>query len=155
MPSNAAQSSVNTVSSAAEVRTIVFKDLTDAINKGIDDFNAKPSHPLFVALVYPAAMAIAIAFTLNLNLIPLAFPIISGAAVLGPGVAVGLYELSRRREAGEEVTWLHAFSVPSQPVFPRNPQTRRNLVGDISGVDFGRLGPVQADHWRTPAGNPR
>ncbi len=42
MPSDAAQSSINTQSSAAAVRTIVVKDLTDAINKGIDDFNAKP-----------------------------------------------------------------------------------------------------------------
>ena len=118
MPSEAAHSAISTPSSAAAVRTIFVKDLMDALNKGIEDFNAKPSHPLFVALVYPAAMAVAIALTLNLNLIPLAFPIISGAAVLGPGVAVGLYELSRRREAGEDVTWLHAFSVPSQPSFP-------------------------------------
>lgn len=119
MPSEATQSDVQIVKSAeaAEVRDIVFADLTDALNKGMDDFKAKPSHPVFVALVYPAAMAVAITFTMNINLLPLAFPVISGAVLLGPAVALGLYELSRRRELGEEVSWMHAFTVPKSEGF--------------------------------------
>ncbi|NKB45982.1 MAG: DUF2189 domain-containing protein, partial [Alphaproteobacteria bacterium] len=95
----------------AAVRVVDFNDLTAAIAKGIEDFNAKPSHPLFVGLIYPLAMILAIGFTVNENLLPLAFPLVSGFALLGPFVALGLYELSRRRELGEDVSWSDAFSV--------------------------------------------
>ena len=100
------------------VRVIDFNDLTDALAKGIDDFNAKPSHPLFVGLIYPLAMVLAIGFTVNDNLLPLAFPLVSGFALLGPFVALGLYELSRRRELGEDVSWRDAFAVSTSPAWP-------------------------------------
>lgn len=100
------------------VRIIDFTDLTDALAKGIEDFNAKPSHPLFVGLIYPLAMLLAIGVTLNESLLPLAFPLISGFALLGPFIALGLYELSRRRENGEEVSWSDAFAVSASPAWP-------------------------------------
>lgn len=104
--------------SPSAVRIIDFNDLTTAIGKGIEDFNAKPSHPLFVGLIYPLAMVLAIGFTVNENLLPLAFPLVSGFALLGPFVALGLYELSRRRERGEEVSWSAAFAVSTSPAWP-------------------------------------
>jgi uncharacterized membrane protein len=92
--------------------------LSDAIAKGIEDFNAKPSHPLFVGLIYPFAMLLALGVTLSQTLLPFAFPLVSGFALLGPFVAIGLYELSRKRERGEEISWRDAFAVAASPAWP-------------------------------------
>lgn len=97
------------------VRRIAPADLFEALSRGIDDFMAMPSHAVFLCVIYPILGIFLVAFTLDNSLLPLAFPIAAGFALIGPLAAIGLYELSRRREAGLDSTSTHAFDVAYSP----------------------------------------
>ncbi len=93
------------------IRKIGTADIRDALTKGVNDFLAMPSHLVFLALIYPI---VGVALAAN-NPLPLLYPLLSGFALLGPIAAIGLYEVSRRRESGEETSWRHAFDVLKSP----------------------------------------
>ena len=100
------------------VRKIGWVDLKDALVKGFEDFLAMPSHLLFIGLLYPLFGICLAALSFTNNALPLLFPLVSGFALLGPFAAIGLYEISRRRELGVETTWRHAFDVLQSPSIP-------------------------------------
>jgi uncharacterized membrane protein len=93
------------------IRKIGFSDLADALAKGWDDFSAMPSHAIFLCLIYPLVGIFLIGLAFGYSVLPLLFPLAAGFALIGPVAAVGLYELSRRREAGLDSHWTHAFDV--------------------------------------------
>src|SRR6202521_2186758 len=93
------------------VRKLRFADLTDAVAKGIDDFWAMPTHVIFLAIIYPLVGLFLARMTFGLRVMPLLFPLAAGFALIGPFAAIGLYEISRQREQGVDVTWRHAFEV--------------------------------------------
>lgn len=97
------------------IRRIEPADLLNALAKGLDDFSALPSHALFLCLIYPIIGLIVAALTLGFNLAPLLYPMAAGFALLGPVAALGLYELSRRREAGLPVSAADALNVFRSP----------------------------------------
>ena len=86
-------------------------DLKDAMVKGLADFNAVPTHYLYLAIIYPIVMFAIVGFYGELDLLPLIFPLLAGYTLLGPLVATGLYEISRRREFGRYTSWTNAFLV--------------------------------------------
>jgi len=92
------------------VRKIGMMDLEDALAKGIEDFRAIPTHVIFLSLIYPVGALIVAQLTLN-DLVHLFFPLAAGFALIGPVAALGLYELSRRRELGLDLWWTDAFDV--------------------------------------------
>jgi uncharacterized membrane protein len=93
------------------VRTIAPHDLIDALRKGFDDFLAMPTHVIFISLIYPiAGLVIGIAAA-GANLLWLIYPMATGFALVGPFAAIGIYELSRRRERGLDTEWSHAFDL--------------------------------------------
>ncbi len=98
-----------------EVRSISFADLRRALELGFDDFRAMPTHVVFLALIYPVAGLLLASATFGYNLVPILYPLASGFALVGPFAAIGLYELSRRREAGLDTSWSHAFDVVHSP----------------------------------------
>ena len=100
------------------VRKIGVSDLIDALHKGFDDFWEKPSHYVFLCLIYPLVGVVLAAWTSGNNALPLLFPLMSGFALLGPFAALGLYEISRRREAGMDTSWWHALEVRQSPALP-------------------------------------
>ncbi len=101
-----------------EIRRIGLNDLADALRRGLDDFMEKPSHVVFLCLIYPIAGVILATWTSGNNALPLLFPLMSGFALLGPFAAIGLYEISRRRELGMNTSWRHAFDVRHSPAMP-------------------------------------
>lgn len=97
------------------VRQIGIDDLKYALTAGFADFNEKPSHLVLLVLIYPLVGLFMVRVTAGHDILPLVFPIISGFALIGPLAAVGLYELSRRRELGLDVAWKHVFDVLKSP----------------------------------------
>jgi uncharacterized membrane protein len=100
---------------AIVIRRITPSDLRHALARGVDDFVAMPSHAVFLCVIYPLLGLFLIAMTLGNSMLPLAFPIAAGFALVGPLAAIGLYELSRRREAGLDSSTSHAFDVLHSP----------------------------------------
>ncbi len=97
------------------IARIGVADLWDALAKGAADFRSMPSHLLFLGLLYPVVIIVVARLVLGQGLIQLAYPVITGGALLGPLVAIGLYEISRRRELGLPVSWKNAFDVVKSP----------------------------------------
>ena len=95
------------------VRRIGFADLKDALKRGIDDFYAMPTHAVFLCAIYPVLGIVMAQLAFGYSILPLIYPLASGFALVGPFAALGLYELSRRREAGEEAGASRAFDVLS------------------------------------------
>src|SRR5579864_4804712 len=97
------------------VRRIGLTDLRIALVKGMDDFRAFPSHAIFLSLIYPFVGLFIWSLMVRYDVLPLLFPLIAGYALVGPFAAVGLYELSRRRELALDSEWQHAFDVFQSP----------------------------------------
>ncbi len=100
---------------ALPVNEIGIADIKNALRQGYSDFMAQPSHLLFIALIYPIAGVLLARLTVSYNIFPLLFPLASGFALLGPFAAIGLYEISRRRELGMDISWKHALDVLHSP----------------------------------------
>jgi uncharacterized membrane protein len=97
------------------IRQIQLSDLGDALRRGTADFWAKPSHYVLLMLIYPV---IGIALTVWMNgwhAWTMLYPLIGGFALIGPIAALPLYEISRRREMGEDPSWRDAMSVLHSP----------------------------------------
>lgn len=98
---------------------LTLGDLSQALRKGWADLGAMRSDIMFLCLIYPLMGAALLGLAAKEDMAHMIFPALSGFALLGPVAALGLYEISRRREAGERVTWLALFDVLHSPRFPR------------------------------------
>jgi uncharacterized membrane protein len=93
------------------VRRIGARDLADALRKGLQDFAACRTDAMFLCVIYPVMGLVLARLVSGYELLPLLFPLASGFALIGPFAAIGLYEMSRRREKGEQISWAAAFGV--------------------------------------------
>ena len=83
-----------------DVRSIDITDIRDALKSGLDDFKAMPTHLAFLCLIYPIVTLVFARLYAGYEVLPLVFPLLAGYTLIGPLVATGMYELSRRREQG-------------------------------------------------------
>lgn len=87
------------------VRTVAATDIAEALAQGLRDFQALPFYGLCFGALYAAGgMTIVLCLT-AFGLVYLAYPLAAGFALIGPFIAIGLYEVSRRRELGEPVSF--------------------------------------------------
>ncbi|MBI1217358.1 MAG: DUF2189 domain-containing protein [Rhodobacteraceae bacterium] len=99
------------------VRHIDLHDIRVALRKGVEDFAVLRSDVAFLCLFYPVIGLALCWVAFHQSMLPMVFPMLSGFALLGPVAAVGLYQMSRRRERMGEASWADAFAVLAEPSF--------------------------------------
>ena len=105
------------VSTTYVVRKIGLSDLADALRLGWEDFKAIPTHAVVLCVIYPVIGLVLFRLVLGYSVLPLLFPLAAGFTLIGPFAGLGLYELSRRRERGEEAAAWHVMDVLRAPSF--------------------------------------
>ena len=83
------------------VRRVSATDVVEALGRGLRDFQAAPIYGLLFGTLYAAGGIFVVLSVTALGMSYLAYPLAAGFALIGPFVAVGLYEVSRRREEGQ------------------------------------------------------
>lgn len=93
-----------------EINVITATDIRIALRKGAQDFMALRSDVISAVLLYPIIGFILAVWAFSAGQVHLLFPLIAGFPLIGPVAAIGLYEMSRRRELGEEADWRAALT---------------------------------------------
>lgn len=86
-------------------RDLTMGDLVAALAAGWNDFRTCPAFGLFFAAIYVAAGMFLYFALFSRGEVGWLVPAAGGFPLLAPFVAVGLYEVSRRREAGLPKSW--------------------------------------------------
>ena len=98
-----------------EIRRIGMAELGTALRRGWQDFLATPTQLVFLCVLYPVIGLVAGTMAAGGGLAHLFFPMAAGFALVGPVAALGLYEISRRRERGLPAAWSNVFDVLRSP----------------------------------------
>jgi uncharacterized membrane protein len=86
------------------VRRITAADIAEALGQGLRDFQAAPLYGLAFGAFYAAGGIVILLCLTAFGMVYLAYPLAAGFALIGPFVAIGLYEVSRRLEAGQPLS---------------------------------------------------
>jgi uncharacterized membrane protein len=100
---------------APAIRRVGLADLRYALSKGWEDFGANRSDVIFLCVLYPVVGLLLALLAAGDHMLPLLFPLAAGFALVGPLAAVGLNEMSRRREQYGATSWVDAFGVLRSP----------------------------------------
>ena len=93
-----------------DVNALSVADLRAALMAGLSDFARAPLYGLGIGAIF-ALIGAAIVLALTVWDIPwMIYPFAIGFPLIGPFAAVGLFEVSRRLEKGEPISWSIVFS---------------------------------------------
>lgn len=87
------------------INRVTVKDLRAAFAAGVADFLKAPAMGLFFGGIYALGGIFVVYALAKLNAPYWVIPAAVGFPLLGPFIAVGLYEISRRLETGAPLTW--------------------------------------------------
>lgn len=93
-----------------QIRQIGMADIRAALRAGASDFAALRSDVMTAVVLYPVIGFVLATWFLHAGQVHLLFPLAAGFPLVGPVAAIGLYEMSRRRELGEKPDWRAALS---------------------------------------------
>ena len=94
-----------------KINAITFGDVRAALAEGWRDFTRAPLMGLVFGGVYALGGLLVVATVAVLGVAYLAYPLAAGFVLIGPFIAAGLYEISRRLESGAPLTWRGVFGV--------------------------------------------
>lgn len=94
-----------------EVQTVTTADIWDSLRLGWRDFLRAPAFGLFFSAVYVAGGIIMYLVFAAAGQEWWLMPVVVGFPLLAPFAAVGLYEVSRRLEAGQPLRWREILGV--------------------------------------------
>jgi uncharacterized membrane protein len=100
-----------TAGSFPKVRAVTFGDLRDVLGCGWSDFRKAPMYGLFFAAIYAAGGVVLVAAVTAWDMRWLSYPLVIGFALIGPFIATGLYEVSRRLETNIALSWRDVLGV--------------------------------------------
>jgi len=93
------------------IRSITVDDITASLREGAEDFRAMPGFGMVIGLFFALGGMALVGLAVRLDSLVLVFPLLAGFALIGPFAAMGLYEASRRRDAGQSVGVSDIFNV--------------------------------------------
>jgi len=92
-----------------EIRKIDIADLIDCIEKGVKDFNRSSKYGMFFGGFYAVGGSLLIWLSFFSGYFYLVYPLVMGFALLAPFGAAGTYEISRRLDTGQPLSWSCVF----------------------------------------------
>jgi uncharacterized membrane protein len=98
--------------SVNQIRQLSFADVLSCLKTGMIDFRRAPVFGLFFGGIFSVTGIVIFLQLLVWGSSYWVLPIAVGFPLLGPFLAVGLYEVSRRLEAGEPLDWAAIITVP-------------------------------------------
>lgn len=87
------------------IEEIGFGDIRKALQSGLADFLKAPIYGVFFGAIFALGGLAILAFLVVYDLPWMILPVAIGFPLIGPFVAAGLYEISRRLRAGEPLSW--------------------------------------------------
>jgi len=97
------------------VRRIAAADIIEALGKGLRDFQALPLYGLAIGAFFVIGGNVVVLSATALGMSYLAYPLAAGFALIGPFAAFALYEISRKREAGEKASLADLWRIVRNP----------------------------------------
>src|SRR5271167_325506 len=104
-PSSSGAPAADAGKAPLHIRKIEIADLMECIAKGVQDFTRAPKYGMSFGAIYAVGGWLILWIAFALGYFYLAYPFMMGFALLSPFGAAGTYEISRRLESGEPLSW--------------------------------------------------